>query len=93
MNHRHVDPLERNILLLAGWTLVLAGAVTFPLPIPIGLFLLTVGFAILIPNSRTLRRGVVFLKNKWPGFRSIYYSIRSRLPSSLQRKLDEEDNE
>ncbi len=93
MNHRPVDPLERNIILLSGWSLVLAGVITFPLPVPFGLFLLTAGFIILIPNSRTLRKGVIFLKNRWPGFRSIYNSIRDRLPPSLKSKLDEEDDE
>lgn len=39
MNHRPVDPLERNIILLSGWSLVLAGVITFPLPVPVDLFL------------------------------------------------------
>lgn len=88
-----MDPLKYHILLLVGWLFVIVGAITFPLPIPVGLVLLTVGFVILIPNSRTLRRGVIALKKRWPGFREVYYKIRDRLPGQMRRKLDEEDDD
>ena len=86
-----VNGLLRNVTLAAGWMMVFAGAITFLLPLPVGLVLLTAGFAVLIPHSRSLRRGLILLKDRWPGFRAIYHSIRARLPGPLREQLDEED--
>jgi len=44
------------LILVAGWSLVTLGVVVFPLPIPLGIVLVSVGLGVLVPCSAFARR-------------------------------------
>jgi len=61
--------MRRLILLTIGWVLTAAGVIVTPLPPPFafGIFLLAAGLVILTANSKTVRRGVQYVRhhNDW----------------------------
>ena len=69
--------------LLAGWSLLAAGLVTLPLPLPTGLILIFLGLGLLARDSRGLRLQVVRLGRRYPRARD--HTLR--VASSLSRRL------
>ena len=82
--------MRKILLLAAGWLLTLIGIVVTPMPIPIpliGLLPLLAGLAILINNSRTMRRAIQRVRHR---VRWLSYMIEHgahRLPKSIARIL------
>ena len=54
--------------LIAGWVLVLVGAILAPTPLPIGWLLLIIGFSILVHDSQTVRGWVRRMRERNPRF-------------------------
>jgi hypothetical protein len=52
--------------LFAGWVLILGGGILTPLPIPVGLVLLSLGLALLAQDSRWVRRRLRWLLGRYP---------------------------
>lgn len=73
--------------LVAGAVLLLAGAVTLPMPLPTGLLLLALGSLLLLRNSAGLRRSVRRLRADHPGFSSRIDQLARRLPPRAARWL------
>lgn len=71
-----------------GSTLVVAGLIVLPLPIPLGLIMLTIGFALLAPYIPAVQRFIKFLRVKWPGFDRTLRRYRNRLPPVVRRTID-----
>lgn len=57
---------RRWTVLVIGWTLVVAGAIILPLPIPTGLLMLVIGFALLSRESPMVRRWIAALRARFP---------------------------
>lgn len=58
-----IRTLIRRIL---AWGLVIGGALITPLPIPVGLPMIAVGLALLIPGNPGVRRWVTRLRGRFP---------------------------
>lgn len=77
--------------LAVGWTLVIVGLIVFPLPIPLGLPMMAAGFAVLIPVSRTARRGLRAARRSLPTFSYHLNRAAIHLPVGLRRVIDTTD--
>ncbi len=73
---------------LTGSTLVLAGLVVLPLPIPLGLIMLTVGLALLAPYVPAVQRFVKHLRTRSPGLDRSMRRHRHRFPLVIRRTID-----
>ena len=71
-----------------GSTLVVAGLIVLPLPIPLGLIMLTIGFALLGPYIPAVRRLVRYLRRKWPAFNQTLMRNRDRFPPIVKKTID-----
>ena len=74
--------------LIAGWVLVVVGAVTAPTPLPIGWLLLIVGFSILVHDSRTVRGWVRRLRARYPGVGRWLNRHKHKAPAFARRVID-----
>jgi hypothetical protein len=70
-----------------GSTLVVAGLIVLPLPIPFGLIMLTIGFGLLAPYIPAVQRFVRFLRGKWPGFDRSLRRHRKLFPPVIRRTI------
>ena len=81
----------RKVLLLAlGWLLTAIGVVVTPMPIPIpliGLLPLGAGLAILINNSRTMRRAIQRIRHRVRWFSYMLEHFTHRGPKVIGRIL------
>ena len=71
-----------------GSTLVLAGLVVLPLPIPLGLIMLTIGFALLAPYIPAVQRLLRLMRTKWPDLNKSLLRYRHRMPPVVKRTID-----
>lgn len=74
---------------LFGSTLVVAGLIVLPLPLPFGLIMLTIGFALLAPYIPAVQRLIRWLRSKWPGFDHTMRRHRDRLPPVIKTTIDQ----
>jgi hypothetical protein len=85
------DSSLRKVLLLSlGWALTIFGAVLCftPVPIPlIGLLPMTAGLAMLIENSRTMRRAIQRARHRMRWFSYMLEHFAHRLPKKIARTL------
>jgi hypothetical protein len=82
--------LRRILILAAGWLLTLLGIVITPMPIPIpliGLLPLAAGLAILINNSRTMRRAIQRIRHRVRWFSYMLEHFAHRLPKKIAQIL------
>jgi hypothetical protein len=82
--------LRKILLLTLGWILTVVGIVVTPMPIPIpliGLLPLTAGLAILINNSRTMRRAIQRARHRVRWFSYMLEHFAHRLPKSISKIL------
>ena len=78
-------PIFHQIL---GSSLVLGGLIVLPLPIPFGLIMLTVGFALLAPYIPAVRRLIKHLRLRWPAFNRTLHRYRDRFPPVIKKTID-----
>lgn len=71
-----------------GSSLVVAGLIVLPLPIPFGLIMLTIGLALLAPYIPLVRRFIKFLRRKWPSFDQTLRRHRDRFPPVIKKTID-----
>lgn len=71
-----------------GSTLVVAGLIVLPLPLPFGLIMLTIGFALLAPYIPAVQRFIRFLRGRWPGFDRTLRRYRDRFPPIVRSAID-----
>ena len=73
---------------LIGSTLVVTGLIVLPLPLPFGIIMLTIGFALLAPYIPVVQRLIKFLRAKWPDFDRNVREHRHRFPPVIKRTID-----
>lgn len=78
-------PIVHQIL---GSTLVVTGLVVLPLPIPLGLIMLVLGFALLAPYIPLVQKLVRFMRRKWPKVDAILMRYRHRFPPVIKKTID-----
>ncbi|MEL6287285.1 MAG: hypothetical protein AAFQ42_06900 [Pseudomonadota bacterium] len=84
--------LRRSVVLRAGVLLVavlciIAGAITLPLPIPTGVILLGIGFALILLVSRRSRVWFRGYRRRTPWIDARLGQIEHRLPDVLRQAL------
>lgn len=70
-----------------GIFLLLSGAVLLPLPIPLGLPMLTIGFALLAPYVPAVQRLIRRLRTKSPSLNQTLLRHRRRFPPIIRRTI------
>jgi Putative transmembrane protein (PGPGW) len=71
-----------------GSTLVVAGLVVLPLPIPLGLIMMILGFAMLAPYIPAVQRLVRHMRAKWPHLDVQLRRNHHRFPSIIKKTID-----
>ncbi|MEO1136729.1 MAG: PGPGW domain-containing protein [Pseudomonadota bacterium] len=71
-----------------GSILVVAGLILLPLPIPFGLILLTIGFALLAPYIPAVQRLIRLMRGKWPSLDRNLRRYRDRFPPVIKKTID-----
>lgn len=71
-----------------GSTLVVTGLIVLPLPLPFGLIMLVIGFALLAPYIPAVQRLVRMMRRKWPKVDAILLRYRHRFPPVIKRTID-----
>lgn len=79
--------VQRVFLLGLGWMLFVTGAIITPLPPPFafGFILLLIGLAILSSQSKTFRRGVQYMRHRYPGLSKRLEAVKPRAPQAVKR--------
>lgn len=78
-------PIVHQVL---GVFLVVSGAIVFPLPIPFGLIMMTIGFALLAPYIPVVQRLIRHLRTRWPDLNRTLMRLRHRFPPVIRRTID-----
>ena len=73
---------------LLGAFLVVTGLIVLPLPLPFGLIMLALGFALLAPYIPAIQRFLKFLRGKWPKFDETLRAHHHRMPPVIKRTID-----
>jgi hypothetical protein len=71
-----------------GAVLIVVGIILTPTPIPFGLILLTIGFALLAPYIPAFQRLVRHMRGKWPKLDEQLRRWRDRLPPVIRSTID-----
>ena len=82
--------MRKFLILALGWLLTAIGVVVTPMPIPIpliGLLPLGAGLAILINNSRTMRRAIQRIRHRVRWFSYMLEHFTHRGPKAIGRIL------
>lgn len=68
--------------------MVVAGLIVLPLPIPFGLIMLTIGFALLAPYIPFVQRLIKTMRTKWPDLDQTLLRYRHRFPPVIKKTID-----
>ena len=71
-----------------GSTLVVTGLIVLPLPLPFGLIMLVIGFALLAPYIPVVQRLIKAMRTKWPDLNRQLLRYRHRFPPVIKRTID-----
>lgn len=73
--------------LASGWLLVTGGAILTPLPIPVGLLMLSLGLLLLARDSRWMRRRLRALRGRHPRLSRRLTRLGGHVPAGLARLI------
>lgn len=73
---------------IAGVFLIVTGLVVLPLPIPLGLIMITLGCALLAPYVPYVQRLIRGMRRKWPQMNAQLLKYRHRLPPIMRKTID-----
>ncbi len=71
-----------------GSILVVAGLIILPLPIPFGLIMLTIGFALLAPYIPVVQRLIRSMRAKWPNLDETLRRHHHKFPPVIKSTID-----
>lgn len=78
---------KRLIYLTIAIACLLVGAITLPMPIPLGIPLLAIGIALMILISKTVRNWMRNIRIRYPSFDEKLRTAENYLPRPLRRAL------
>lgn len=73
---------------VAGSTLVVTGLIVLPLPLPFGLIMLVIGFALLAPYIPAVQKLIRQMRRRWPNIDETLRRHRHRFPPVIKRTID-----
>ena len=71
-----------------GTTLIIAGFIVLPLPLPFGLIMITLGCALLAPYVPAVQRLIRHMRGKWPNLDDALRRYRHRFPPVIKNTID-----
>ncbi len=71
-----------------GSGLVFFGLIFLPLPLPFGLIMITIGFALLAPYIPVVQRLIRHMRTKWPDLNKQMLRFRDKLPPVIRKTID-----
>ena len=71
-----------------GTILVLTGLIVLPLPLPFGLIMLVIGFALLAPYVPAVQKLLRYMRTKWPKVNTTLERYHHRFPPIIRRTID-----
>ncbi len=71
-----------------GSTLVVTGLIVLPLPLPFGLIMLVIGFALLAPYIPAFQKLIRKMRRRWPNLDATLMRHRHRFPPVIKRTID-----
>jgi len=83
--------LQRVARQLGRWLLLLAGLIVTPMPMPVGLLMITIALAILVEDSHRVRWAVTALRRRSPTLSRQLRRARERSPRGVQGIIDRTD--
>ena len=78
-------PILHQVL---GSTLVVTGLIVLPLPIPFGLIMLVIGFALLAPYIPIVQKMIRYMRRTWPRVDAILLRYRRHFPPVIKKTID-----
>ncbi len=89
---KSVEGLRKGMLALfhqvMGSTLVVAGLIVLPMPIPLGLIMLVIGLALLAPYMKPIQRLVRNIRSKNSRINEQLLKWREKFPPVIQKTID-----
>ncbi|MEL6213345.1 MAG: PGPGW domain-containing protein [Pseudomonadota bacterium] len=71
-----------------GTVLLIVGLIVLPLPIPLGLIMITIGFALWAPYIPAFQRLIKRMRSKWPVLDKNLRQYRDRFPPVIRKTID-----
>ncbi len=71
--------------------IILLGLIAFPLPIPVGALLITIGLSLLIISSPRLRCTIRGYRKKFPRFNRAITKTEFYLPDKIKQAIQQTD--
>jgi hypothetical protein len=85
--------IRRYVLITMGLTLLIAGMIVLPLPIPFGLAMILIGLSLLLVNSPFIRNRFLDLRRRWTRMDEWISSVEHRLPGPVRRAIRPDDSD
>jgi len=79
--------IRRLVTLICGFTLILLGVIITPLPIPIGLVLVIIGLALVIPALPGTTRKLRQWRRRFPAVSARLNQVAAHLPEFVRRAI------
>ncbi|MEC8444591.1 MAG: hypothetical protein VXZ05_10325 [Pseudomonadota bacterium] len=83
--------IRRLVTLICGFTLIVLGAIITPLPIPVGLVLIIIGLALVIPALPGTTRKLRQWRRRFPALSARLNQIATYLPAFVRRAIQMTD--
>ena len=80
-------PILRLVSIAVGVVLVIVGLITWPMPIPVGFILTTLGLFLLARDSEMARNAIRRARERWPALDRAICRVAARLPHSAQKVI------
>ena len=79
--------MKRIIIILTAITLILAGLIVLPMPLPFGAIMVLTGFGMLVSSSQTAARAVMAMRARSARLNRLLSLSEKYLPGAMGRAL------
>ena len=83
--------IQRPIKLIIGWTMLIIGIITAPVPIPIGQIVALIGLSILVSESQWVKTKMQQLRRRLPIIGRQLMRMHPYMPRFLKKVIDDTD--
>ena len=83
--------IQRPIKLIIGWTMLIIGIITAPIPIPIGQIVALIGLSILVSESQWVKTKMQQLRRRLPIIGRQLMRMHPYMPRFLKKVIDDTD--
>jgi len=80
--------VRRIVLFFIGCALLVLGLLTVPTPFPLGIILIPTGLALLMSSSKTFRRWILSLRQRYGFIDRPLRSVQNHMPKPIRKSLE-----